>query len=80
MAQELNFSTFSNSLPPQNVDAEESILGGILLDPDALGRVADLLSCDAFYINTHKQIYKAILALHSSRQANGFNECDHLAV
>ncbi len=65
MAQELNFSTFSNSLPPQNVDAEESILGGILLDPDALGRVADLLSCDAFYINAHKQIYKAALALHS---------------
>jgi hypothetical protein len=42
-AQEPNFSAFSNSLPPQNVDAEESILGGILLDPEAIGRVADLL-------------------------------------
>lgn len=64
MAQELNFSAFSNSLPPQNVDAEESILGGILLDPEALGRVADLLKPEAFYINTHKEIYKATLALH----------------
>jgi replicative DNA helicase len=43
MLQEPNFSAFSNSLPPQNVDAEESILGGILLDPEAIGRVADLL-------------------------------------
>lgn len=65
MTSELNFSTFSNSLPPQNIDAEESILGGILLDPEALGRVADLISPDAFYISVHKEIYKAALALHN---------------
>jgi replicative DNA helicase len=65
MTQELNFSSFSNSLPPQNVDAEESILGGILLDPEAMGRVADLLRPEAFYINAHKDIYKAALALHT---------------
>ncbi|MEW6494471.1 MAG: DnaB-like helicase N-terminal domain-containing protein, partial [Cyanobacteriota bacterium] len=65
MAQELNFSAFGNFLPPQNIDAEESILGGILLDPEAIGRVADLLRPDAFYINTHKEIYKAALALHT---------------
>lgn len=65
MPQELNFSTFSNILPPQNVEAEESILGGILLDPEAIGRVADLLHPEAFYINAHKEIYKAALALHS---------------
>src|SRR4028118_2403942 len=64
MAQELNFSTFGNSLPPQNVDAEESILGGIWLDPEASGRVVDLLKPEAFYISTHKEIYKAALALH----------------
>ncbi|HEY9675697.1 MAG TPA: replicative DNA helicase [Waterburya sp.] len=65
MPQELNFSPFSNILPPQNVEAEESILGGILLDPEAIGRVADLLRPEAFYINAHKEIYKAALALHS---------------
>jgi replicative DNA helicase len=65
MAQELNFSAFSNSLPPQNVDAEESILGGILLDPEAIGRVADILVVEAFYISAHHEIYKAALALHS---------------
>jgi replicative DNA helicase len=64
MSQELNFSAFSNSLPPQNIDAEESILGGIMLDPEAIGRIADALSPEAFYINAHKEIYKATLTLH----------------
>jgi len=61
----LNFSAFSDRLPPQNVDAEESILGGIMLDPEAIGRVADLLRAEALYINAHKEIYKAALTLHS---------------
>ena len=60
----INFS-FADTLPPQNVDAEESILGGILLDPEAIGRVADLLRPEAFYIAIHQEIYKAALALHS---------------
>jgi replicative DNA helicase len=61
----IDFS-FANSLPPQNVDAEEAILGGILLDPEAIGRVAELLlRPEAFYINAHKEIYKAALVLHN---------------
>ncbi|MBE9126619.1 MULTISPECIES: replicative DNA helicase [unclassified Coleofasciculus] len=63
---DFNFSAFINSLPPQNIDAEEAILGGILLDPEAIGRVADLLVVEAFYISTHQQIYKAALVLHGS--------------
>ena len=54
-----------NHLPPENIEAEESLLGGILLDPDALGRVIDLIAPEAYYINTHKQIYQAALALHA---------------
>lgn len=69
MTHDLNFSSFGNTLPPQNVDAEESILGGILLDPEAMGRVADLLRPEAFYIDLHREIYKAALALHSQGQA-----------
>jgi replicative DNA helicase len=61
----VDFAAYSNSLPPQNVDAEEAILGGILIDPNAIARVADILKADAFYMNVHKQIYKAALTLHS---------------
>lgn len=53
----------SHSLPPQNIEAEESILGGILLDPDALGRVIDLMTVEAFYVKAHRQIYEAMLNL-----------------
>lgn len=54
-----------NSLPPQNIEAEESILGGILLDPEAIGRVVDLITPEAFYVKAHQDIYQAALALHS---------------
>lgn len=61
--QELNFQIASDRVPPQNVEAEESILGGILLDSEALGRVADLLRPEAFYLSAHQEIYRATLAL-----------------
>ena len=60
---------FSNDntglIPPQNIQAEESVLGGILLDPDAIGRIADILRPEAFYISAHKEIYRTALMLHT---------------
>ncbi|MUG96731.1 replicative DNA helicase [Scytonema sp. UIC 10036] len=52
-------------LPPQNIEAEEAILGGILLDPEAINRVRDRLVPEAFYISAHKDIYQATLSLHN---------------
>jgi len=65
MVQELNFQAYSDRLPPQNIDAEEAILGGILIDPEAVGRVAELLRPDAFYISAHQEIYRTALSLYS---------------
>lgn len=56
--------TYSHSLPPQNLDAEESILGGILLDPEAIARVIDTITPEAFYLPAHREIYRAALILH----------------
>jgi len=55
----------SGLVPPQNVQAEEAVLGGILLDPDAIGRIADLIKPEAFYINAHQEIYRTALMLHT---------------
>ncbi|NJO08636.1 MAG: replicative DNA helicase [Leptolyngbyaceae cyanobacterium SL_1_1] len=63
--QELNFQPTSDRLPPQNIEAEEAILGGILLDPEALGRVNEILQPEAFYIEAHRDIYRAALELQS---------------
>lgn len=53
-----------DKLPPTNLEAEEAILGGILLDPLAISRVCDYLVPDAFYISSHNEIYQALLRLH----------------
>jgi replicative DNA helicase len=64
MAEELSFQgDGTDRLPPQNIEAEEAILGGILLDPEAIGRVSDRLVSEAFYITAHKHIYQAALGL-----------------
>jgi replicative DNA helicase len=66
MSEELSFQgNGSDRLPPQNIEAEEAILGGILLDPEAVGRVSETLMAEAFYISAHKDIYQAALRLHS---------------
>ena len=51
------------SLPPSNLEAEESILGGLLLDPTALDRIKSDLHPDAFYLPAHRQIYQVALEL-----------------
>ena len=59
-----NFLANSNRLPPQNIEAEEAILGGILLDPEAISRVAELLKSENFAVQAHQIIYHAALTLH----------------
>ncbi len=51
-------------LPPQNLDAEVSILGAILIDENVLTRVSDKLSADDFYDHRHELIYAAIIRLY----------------
>jgi replicative DNA helicase len=50
-------------MPPQNVDAEQSVLGSMLLDRDAIARVAEGLRPEDFYQGAHRAIYTAILEL-----------------
>ena len=63
--REPKFEAPQDSIPPQNLEAEEAVLGGILLDPDAISRVADLLQPEAFYLNAHREIFRTALMLHS---------------
>ena len=53
------------NVPPQNIEAEESILGGILLDPESISRVVDFLVAEAFYVKSHRDIFQAAKTLHS---------------
>ena len=48
----------------KNIQAEKAVLGGILLDPEAIGRIANLIKPEAFYINSHQEIYRVALMLY----------------
>ncbi|MFM6355088.1 MAG: replicative DNA helicase, partial [Planktothrix sp.] len=48
-----------------NIEAEEAILGGILVDPEAIGRVAEMLKPESFTLRSHQAIFEASLTLHS---------------
>jgi len=61
MANNIN----QEKLPPQNQEAEESVLGSIIIDNDSLIKVADFLSPDDFYFPKHRYIYEAILELYT---------------
>src|SRR4029450_4571222 len=49
--------------PPHSIEAEQSVLGGLLLDNTAWDRIADLVGTDDFYRNDHRLIFAAISRL-----------------
>ncbi|GAB4154553.1 MAG: replicative DNA helicase [Candidatus Promineifilaceae bacterium] len=55
-------------LPPQSIDAEEAVLGSLLIDPDAIHDVATFLKPESFYREQNKWIYEAILNLYERRE------------
>src|SRR3954465_7791230 len=66
-------------IPPHSIEAESSVLGGLLLDNQAWDRVGDLLVDGDFYRYEHKLIYAAIGALiNGSRPADVITVFEHL--
>ncbi len=55
-------------LPPQNVEAEEAVLGSLLIDREAIGRVASFLRDGDFYRDRNREIYAAALTLYDRRE------------
>jgi replicative DNA helicase len=56
-------SEMPNKKPPQNIEAEQSLLGCLMLDKNALIKVVDFVGADDFYKDAHKEIYRALLEL-----------------
>lgn len=55
-------------IPPQNVEAEQAVLGSILLKPDAFGAVLEILKSDDFYKDGHKLIFESMLDLFDKNE------------
>ena len=59
-------------LPPHNMEAEQSVLGSLLIDRDAIIRVASFLRPEDFYSHANELIYRAILDLYNRREPTDF--------
>jgi len=55
-------------VPPQSLEAEMSLLGSILLDKDAMLKIADIVQPDDFYKNGHVQIYEVLQELYQKNE------------
>ncbi len=55
-------------LPPQNQEAEQSILGSMLIDNESIHRVVEVLSADDFYREGHRRIFNAVIALYQRNE------------
>jgi replicative DNA helicase len=69
-----------DKLLPQNIDAEQGVLGSIIIDPEALDKVARFLRPDDFYRDAHRQIYASIVRVSAeeSTPADFLTICDDL--
>ncbi len=55
-------------LPPQNIEAEQSVLGSLMLDKDAVIKVSDILKPEDFYRGSHKMIFETMLELFEQNE------------
>jgi replicative DNA helicase len=53
----------SHKLPPQNIEAEQSVLGGVLIENDAINKVMEILTADDFYREAHRRIFDGLINL-----------------
>ena len=58
----------SSKLPPQNIEAEESLLGSLLIEKDAIIKIADIVTADDFYVHKNATIFSAIIDLYEKRE------------
>lgn len=58
----------TNKLQPQNIEAEQSLLGSILIDKNAILKISDLIGQDDFYKDTHGIIYETMFELYNKQE------------
>ena len=55
-------------IPPQNIDSEKALLGSIMLRPEGMHEISDIMTPEAFYVEKHRMIYEAMLDLFSKNE------------
>ncbi len=55
-------------IPPQNIEAEESLLGGLLVDTESINKIVDLISAEDFYKDAHSRIFDIMVGLYEKNE------------
>jgi replicative DNA helicase len=58
----------SARVPPQSIEAEQSVLGAVLLENKAINQALEILTADDFYRETHREIFRAMMELSDHNQ------------
>ncbi|MAF14196.1 MAG: replicative DNA helicase [Parcubacteria group bacterium] len=61
-------SETKEKIPPQNLEMEQSLLGSLLIDKDAIIKIADIINADDFYNDRHRLIFESIKGLYERRE------------
>lgn len=56
-------------VPPQNIEAEQAVLGAMLIDKESIAKATEVLSADDFYREAHRVIFSAMLELYNKNEA-----------
>ena len=56
-------------VPPQNIEAEQAVLGAMLIKKEAIAEVSQILSASDFYRESHRMVFEAMMALFNKNEA-----------
>ncbi|MFC1823893.1 replicative DNA helicase [Thermodesulfobacteriota bacterium] len=59
-------------VPPHSIDAEQSVLGGILINNDAMNRIMDIMAADDFYREAHIHLFEGMIELYNNNEPIDF--------
>lgn len=65
---ERQFKTRELRIPPQNIDSEKALLGSLMLRPEGMYDVSDLVTRETFYVDKHRMLFDAMLELHTRHE------------
>lgn len=55
-------------IPPQNIDSEKALLGSLMLRPEGMYDVSDLVTRETFYVDKHRMLFDAMIELHTRHE------------
>jgi len=80
-----DFTPTADRMPPQNIEAEQSVLGSLMIDKNAIIKIADFITPEDFYKDSHNKIFEAMIYLYEKHEpidllslSNRLKETEHL--